>query len=67
MAQVNSINQGSFEPSGLQPDDTLSSLMNNECAAHELPDFEAADPTCPILYLPPLLSKLPQTYDKDDK
>jgi len=67
MAQVDSVKQGSFEPSDLRPDDTLSSLTNEERAAHELPDFEAADPTRPILYLPPLLSKLPQTYDKDGK
>ena len=67
MAQVDSVKQGTFEPSGLQPDDTLSSLTNDERAAHELPDFEAGDPTRPILYFPPLLSKLPQAYEKDDK
>ena len=67
MAHVESVKQGSFEPSALQPEDTLPSLTNEERAAHELPDFEAADPTRPILYLPPLLSKLPQPYDKDDE
>ena len=66
MAHLDSVKQGSFEPSDLSPNDTLSSLTNKERAAHELPDFEAADPTRPILYLPPLLSKLPQMYDKDD-
>jgi hypothetical protein len=67
MAHIDSVKQGSFEPSSLQPEDTLSSLTIEERAAHDLPDFEAADPTSPILYLPPLLSKLPQKYDKTDK
>jgi len=67
MAHVDSVKRGSFEPSELRPEDTLSSLTNEERAAHDLPDFEAADPTRPILYLPPLLSKLPQKYDKIDE
>jgi len=67
MAHIDSVKQGSFEPLGLQPEDTLSSLTSEERAAHALPDFETADPTCPILYLPPLLSKLPPKYDKNDE
>ena len=67
MAQVDSIKQGSFKPSGLRPGDTISSITNEGRAAHELPNFEATDPTRPTLYLPPLLSKHPQTYEKDDK
>ncbi len=67
MAHVDSVKEGSFEPSGLKPEDTLSSLTHEERAAHDLPDFETADPTRPILYLPPLLSKLPPKYEKDDK
>lgn len=67
MAHVDSVKEGSFEPSGLQPEDTLSSLTHEERAAHDLPDFETADPSRPILYLPPLLSKLPQKYDKNDE
>ena len=67
MTHVDSVKQGSFEPLALKPEDTLSSLTSEERAAHDLPDFETADPTHPILYLPPLLSKLPSKYDKNDK
>lgn len=47
-----------FQPT----EDKVVSLTTEERAAHELPRFEGADPTAPILYLPPLLSALPKTY-----
>src|SRR5260370_4120852 len=66
MTDVETIKKGSLEPSDFRLEDTLSSLTNEECTGHEPPDFEDADPTRPILYLPPLLSKLPERYRKDD-